>query len=57
MRFDRYRTGHSGKDHKEGDKPGAGNLHDLGRISLIRLYNYLGFPKLYLQMYLPCATI
>ncbi len=30
MRFDRYRPGHSGKNHKEGDQPGAGNLHDLG---------------------------
>ncbi|HTD93146.1 MAG TPA: Gfo/Idh/MocA family oxidoreductase, partial [Chitinophagaceae bacterium] len=30
MRFDRYRPGYSGKDHKEGGVPGAGVLHDLG---------------------------
>ena len=30
MRFDRYRPGFSGKQHKEGSLPGAGTLHDLG---------------------------
>ncbi|MCH5716177.1 Gfo/Idh/MocA family oxidoreductase [Niabella hibiscisoli] len=45
MRFDRYRTGHSGKDHKEGDKPGAGNLHDLGAHIIDQAIQLFGFPE------------
>ena len=45
MRFDRYRTGHSGKDHKEGDKPGAGNLHDLGAHLIDQAIQLFGFPE------------
>jgi scyllo-inositol 2-dehydrogenase (NADP+) len=30
LHFDRYRTGFSGKAHKEGNELGAGVLHDLG---------------------------
>lgn len=44
LRFDRYRTGHSGKDHKEGDKPGAGNLHDLGAHLIDQAIQLFGFP-------------
>ncbi len=45
LRFDRYRTGHSGKDHKEGDKPGAGNLHDLGAHIIDQAIQLFGFPE------------
>jgi len=45
LRFDRYRTGHSGKDHKEGDKPGAGNLHDLGAHLIDQAIQLFGFPE------------
>lgn len=45
MRFDRYRPGHSGKDHKEGDKPGAGNLHDLGAHLIDQAIQLFGFPE------------
>ena len=45
MRFDRYRPGHSGKDHKEGDKPGAGNLHDLGSHLIDQAIQLFGFPE------------
>ncbi len=45
MRFDRYRPGHSGKDHKEGDKPGAGNLHDLGAHLIDQAIQLYGFPE------------
>jgi len=44
LRFDRYRPGHSGKDHKEGDKPGAGNLHDLGAHLIDQAIQLFGFP-------------
>jgi len=44
MRFDRFRPGHSGKDHKEGDKPGAGNLHDLGTHLIDQAIQLFGFP-------------
>lgn len=44
MRFDRYRPGHSGKDHKEGDKPGAGNLHDLGAHLIDQAIQLFGYP-------------
>ncbi len=45
LRFDRYRPGHSGKDHKEGDKPGAGNLHDLGAHLIDQAIQLFGFPE------------
>ncbi|MFV0606516.1 MAG: Gfo/Idh/MocA family oxidoreductase [Niabella sp.] len=45
MRFDRYRPGHSGKEHKEGDKPGAGNLHDLGAHLIDQAIQLFGFPE------------
>lgn len=45
MRFDRYRPGHSGKEHKEGDKPGAGNLHDLGAHLIDQAVQLFGFPE------------
>lgn len=45
LRFDRYRTGHSGKDHKEGNKPGAGNLHDLGAHIIDQAIQLFGFPE------------
>ncbi len=45
MRFDRYRPGHSGKDHKEGDKPGAGNLHDLGAHLIDQALQLFGPPQ------------
>lgn len=44
LRFDRYRPVHSGKDHKEGDKPGAGNLHDLGAHLIDQAIQLFGFP-------------
>ena len=44
LRYDRYRPGHSGKDHKEGDKPGAGNLHDLGAHLIDQAIQLFGFP-------------
>ncbi len=45
LRYDRYRPGHSGKDHKEGDKPGAGNLHDLGTHLIDQAIQLFGFPE------------
>ncbi len=45
LRYDRYRPGHSGKDHKEGDKPGAGNLHDLGAHLIDQAIQLFGFPE------------
>lgn len=45
FRFDRYRTGHSGKEHKEGDKPGAGTLHDLGAHIIDQAIQLFGFPQ------------
>jgi len=45
LRYDRYRTGHSGKDHKEGNKPGAGNLHDLGAHLIDQAIQLFGFPE------------
>lgn len=45
MRFDRYRPGHSGKNHKEGDQPGAGNLHDLGAHLIDQAIQLFGFPE------------
>ncbi|GAB3016414.1 Gfo/Idh/MocA family oxidoreductase [Niabella terrae] len=45
LRYDRYRPGHSGKDHKEGNKPGAGNLHDLGAHLIDQAIQLFGFPE------------
>lgn len=44
FKFDRYRPGHSGKEHKEGDKPGAGNLHDLGAHLIDQALQLFGLP-------------
>lgn len=44
LRYDRYRPGHSGKDHKEGAQPGAGNLHDLGAHLIDQAIQLFGFP-------------
>ncbi|MBO9617884.1 MAG: Gfo/Idh/MocA family oxidoreductase [Niabella sp.] len=45
LRYDRYRPGHSGKAHKEGDQPGAGNLHDLGAHLIDQALQLFGFPE------------
>lgn len=45
LKFDRYRPGHSGKEHKEGDKPGAGNLHDLGAHLIDQALQLFGMPE------------
>lgn len=45
MRYDRYRPGHSGKEHKEGDQPGAGNLHDLGAHLIDQAVQLYGYPE------------
>lgn len=45
LRYDRYRPGHSGKEHKEGDRPGAGNLHDLGAHLIDQAIQLFGFPE------------
>ncbi|ANH83259.1 oxidoreductase [Niabella ginsenosidivorans] len=45
LRYDRYRPGHSGKEHKEGDLPGAGNLHDLGAHLIDQALQLFGYPE------------
>ena len=45
LSYNRYRPGHSGKDHKEGDKPGAGNLHDLGAHIIDQALQLFGMPE------------
>ncbi len=46
IRFDRYRTYASGKDHKENpSKKGAGALHDLGSHLIDQAIQLLGFPE------------
>lgn len=45
MRFDRYRTSFSGKQHKEGDMPGAGILYDLSPHLVDQAIQLFGFPK------------
>lgn len=44
MRFDRYRPGFSGKEHKEGSLPGAGSLHDLGAHLVDQALQLFGWP-------------
>ncbi|ULQ55995.1 Gfo/Idh/MocA family oxidoreductase [Flavihumibacter rivuli] len=45
FRYDRYRITSSGKDHKEGDQPGAGILHDLGAHLIDQSIQLFGFPE------------
>jgi predicted dehydrogenase len=45
IRFDRYRPAFSGKQHKEGDMPGAGNLFDLSPHLVDQAIQLFGFPK------------
>jgi scyllo-inositol 2-dehydrogenase (NADP+) len=45
MRFDRYRPGYSGKEHKEGRLPGAGSLHDLGAHLIDQALQLFGWPQ------------
>jgi len=45
MRFDRYRPGYSGKDHKEGGVPGAGVLHDLGAHLIDQALQLFDWPE------------
>lgn len=44
IRFDRYRTGSSGKIHKEGDLPGSGTLYDLGSHLIDQALVLFGIP-------------
>ncbi len=44
IRFDRYRPGFGGKQHKEGDLPGAGILHDLGAHMIDQALQLFGWP-------------
>lgn len=45
IRYDRYRTGFSGKAHKEAAIPGAGMLHDLGAHLLDQCLQLFGWPE------------
>lgn len=45
MRFDRYRPGFSGKEHKEGGLKGAGLLHDLGAHLIDQALQLFGWPE------------
>ncbi len=45
IRFDRYRPAFSGKQHKEGEMPGAGNLFDLSPHLVDQAIQLFGFPK------------
>jgi predicted dehydrogenase len=45
IRFDRYRPAFSGKQHKEGDMPGAGILYDLSPHLVDQAIQLFGFPK------------
>lgn len=44
IRYDRYRTTASGKQHKEGDLPGAGTLYDLGSHLIDQALQLFGRP-------------
>ncbi len=44
IRYDRYRTSASGKQHKEGDLPGAGTLYDLGSHLIDQALQLFGRP-------------
>lgn len=46
IRFDRFRTTASGKQHKESpDQVGAGSLHDLGAHLVDQAVQYFGYPE------------
>jgi scyllo-inositol 2-dehydrogenase (NADP+) len=45
IRFDRYRPGLSGKQHKEGSLPGSGNLYDLGPHIIDQALQLFGWPQ------------
>ncbi|MCX6315866.1 MAG: Gfo/Idh/MocA family oxidoreductase [Bacteroidetes bacterium] len=45
IRFDRYRPSFSGKQHKEGDMPGAGILYDLSPHIVDQAIQLFGFPN------------
>jgi scyllo-inositol 2-dehydrogenase (NADP+) len=45
IRYDRYRTSYSGKQHKEGDMPGAGILYDLSPHLVDQAIQLFGFPN------------
>jgi len=45
IRYDRYRPSFGGKQHKEGDMPGAGNLFDLSPHLVDQAIQLFGFPK------------
>ncbi len=45
IHYDRYRPGASGKQHKEGDLPGAGILYDLSPHLVDQAIQLFGFPK------------
>jgi scyllo-inositol 2-dehydrogenase (NADP+) len=45
IRFDRFRPSFSGKQHKEGDMPGAGILYDLSPHLVDQVIQLFGFPK------------
>ncbi|MBK7561090.1 MAG: Gfo/Idh/MocA family oxidoreductase [Chitinophagaceae bacterium] len=45
IRYDRYRPLFGGKQHKEGNMPGAGNLYDLSPHLVDQAIQLFGFPK------------
>jgi scyllo-inositol 2-dehydrogenase (NADP+) len=45
IRYDRYRPEASGKQHKEGDLPGSGTLHDLGAHLADQALQLFGRPE------------
>ena len=45
IRYDRYRPSYGGKQHKEGNMPGAGNLFDLSPHLVDQAIQLFGFPK------------
>ncbi len=45
IRYDRYRPVFGGKQHKEGNLPGAGNLYDLSPHLVDQAIQLFGFPK------------
>lgn len=45
IRYDRYRPNYGGKQHKEGNMPGAGILYDLSPHLVDQAIQLFGFPK------------
>jgi scyllo-inositol 2-dehydrogenase (NADP+) len=45
IRYDRYRPAYSGKQHKEGDLPGAGIIYDLSPHLVDQALQLFGWPK------------